>query len=92
MPRTGHEMPFAASFCHTGPERLGTRVPGLVRSVDSEIDLTCFEDIVYSAKGVPGGPVNDPAEKSPEVAVMATFSNAFTAKWQCLQVIQSLVS
>jgi hypothetical protein len=44
MPRKSHEMPFAAGFCHTGPERLGTTVPGLACSVDSVLDLTCFRE------------------------------------------------
>jgi hypothetical protein len=32
---TGHEMPSAAGFCHSGPERLGTTVPARACSVDS---------------------------------------------------------
>jgi hypothetical protein len=80
-------MPFGAGFCHTGPERLGTTVPGPACFVDSVLDLTYFSDGAYRVKGVPGAPVNDPTKKSPEVAVMATFSNAFTAKWRCSQVI-----
>ena len=54
--------------------------------------LTCFRNRVYRVNRVPRPQVNDPAKKSPEVAVMAAFSNAFTAKWGCSEVTQSLVS
>jgi hypothetical protein len=47
------------------------------------VDLTCFRNGAYRVKGVPGPQVNDPANQSPKVAVMATFSNAFTANWGC---------
>ena len=46
----------------------------------------------YRVKGEPGPQVNDPAKKSPKVAVMAAFSYAFTAKWGCSEITQSLVS
>jgi hypothetical protein len=72
LPRRVSGMPFAAGFCHTVPERLGTTVPGPACSVDSVLDLTCFRNGAYRAKGVPGTPVNDPAKKSPDVAVLRT--------------------
>jgi hypothetical protein len=56
------------------------------------VDLTGFRTGAYRVNGVPGPQVNDPANESPQVAVMATFSNGLTANWGCSEAIQSLVS
>jgi hypothetical protein len=85
-------MPFAAGFCHTSPQDVRPRCqPGPAPST-RYVDLTCFRNRAYGAKGLPGAQVNDPAKKSPKVAVMATFSNTFTAKWRRWGVMQSMVS
>jgi hypothetical protein len=85
--------------CHLAPvsatpagKDLGPRCKPGPGTSTGYVDLTCFRNGAYRVKGVPGFPVNDPAKKSPEVAVMATFSNGLTANRVCSEVIQSLVS
>lgn len=62
LPPVCYEMPFAAGFCHMGPERPGTAVRRVADSVNSALDLTCFRDGAYRIRSVPGTPVEKIAE------------------------------
>jgi hypothetical protein len=85
--------------CHSPPvsakparKELGTPVQARAGTSTSYVDLTCFRNGAYRVSRVPGLQVNGPAKRSPEVAVMATFSHGLTAKWGGAETTQSLVS